>query len=433
MKASPTLNERAKVTDRVLSDRALAVPGSAIHLITQMIEELERKGAKDIIRLHLGDPDFATPPKVIEATNQALASGKTHYTLARGLRPLREAVGKRLQEKYGLAGDADLITMAAGSAQGLGVAFHAVAGYGDQILFPEIFWPNFFQQAALYGIKVGFYPLTTDYEPDLDRLEACLTPETKAILINSPSNPTGAVFPEKTLRKMYDFACRHNLWVVSDDAYDDIKFTGESFVIAQLERDLPEGQRRVFSIFSFSKSFAMTGFRMGYVHAPSLQAARILGNLQVPMTGALNTPAQYAALAALSEPALTKEMCAAYQRRRDLALNVLKKHGMYDYTPQGAFYLLVDISRTGLDGDAFAQKLLQEKKVAVAQGSGFGFMPQYDARGRIVRSVDEHGLARYPVNSKVAGKVRVSFCVAEEQVEEGMEKLCGFCQRISNG
>ena len=184
----------------------------------------------------------------------------------------------------------------------------------------------------------------------------------------------------------------------------------------------------MFSIFTFSKSFAMTGFRVGYIHSPSHRAAQILGNLQVPLTGSLNTPAQYAALAALSEQALTKEMCTTYQRRRNLALNVLKKYDMYDYTPQGAFYLLVDISRAGLDGDAFAQKLLQEKKVAVAQGSGFGFMPQYDARGRILRSVDDHGLARYPVNSKVRGKLRVSFCVGDEQVVEGMTRLCQTVQ-----
>lgn len=440
-KEQDSINRR-KIQNRVrsLAHRATAVPGSAIHIISQAVEEYEQRTGQKVLRLHLGDPDFLPPAAVISATEKALRTGKTHYSIIRGIRELRERCARKLHERNQISDgtaekvNPERITITQGSTQALGAVLQLTVDRGERMLYPEIFWPNYLQQAMLLEIEPTFYPLTNTYQPDLTQFEKSITRKTKAVLINSPSNPTGAVFPKETLLRLYEIATRHDLWIISDEAYEDFNYTAERFCLATVENNLPESARRIFSVFSFSKSYAMTGFRLGYVLSPSVRAATILNNLQVPLTGSISTPTQYGALAAFEELESIEIMKQTYQRRRDIAISVLQTYGMEEYIPQGAFYLMVDIGKTGLSGDEFALQLLTEKGVSVAQGSGFGFRPEFDSRGQLQYRFakaprnQQDDFASYPVNPRAATKVRVSFCVADDQLREGMQRLCQFYQ-----
>ena len=305
-------------------------------------------------------------------------------------------------------------------------------GPGDEVLVPEIYWPNYVQEVLLLGGRPVFYPLGAGYQPELGALRALVSPRTRAIMINSPSNPTGAVFPEATLRAMYELAREHDIWILSDEAYEDFVFSGAHVSPGSFEAGMPEEKRRVFTLFTFSKSYAMTGLRLGCVVAPTLYTATLLRKCQEPLVASAGMPIQWGAIAALGEAerAGVAKMRDAYRRRRDLALSILQPAGMADYVPEGAFYIMADVSATGMTGDDFAVALLREKRVAVAPGAGFAILPRFAADGSVVAEPSPSGAPEYPTNPKARHRVRIAFCVSDEELGEGLRRMVRFAARV---
>jgi aspartate/methionine/tyrosine aminotransferase len=243
------------------------------------------------------------------------------------------------------------------------------------------------------------------------------------------------VFPEATLRAMYELARQHDFWVLSDEAYEDFVFSGSHVSPGSFEAALPEEKRRVFTLYTFSKSYAMTGLRLGCVVAPTLYTATLLRKCQEPLVASAGMPIQWGGIAALgeSERAGVAKMRDAYRKRRDLALSILNPAGMADYVPEGAFYIMADVSATGMTGDDFAVALLKEERVAVAPGSGFAILPRFAADGTVIAEPSPSGAPEYPTNPKARHRVRIAFCVSDEELGEGLRRMVRFAAKRRSG
>ncbi|HZI89275.1 MAG TPA: aminotransferase class I/II-fold pyridoxal phosphate-dependent enzyme [Candidatus Polarisedimenticolia bacterium] len=413
------------------SRRSQLIPFSPIRTMFRLADEMERAGGGPVFRLHVGDPDFAPPPAVVEATAAALRGGKTHYAPTAGVQELRVAIAEKARSRNRLAAQTEQIIITPGSTQALFATLETLFGPGDEILVPEIYWPNYVQEVLLLGGRPVFYPLGAGYQPELGSLGGLVTPKTRAIMINSPSNPTGAVFPEATLRAMYEMAREHDLWILSDEAYEDFVFSGAHVSVGSFEAGLPEEKRRVFTLFTFSKSYAMTGLRLGSIVAPTLYTATLLRKCQEPLVASAGMPIQWGAIAAMadSERAGVAKMRDAYRRRRDLALEILRPAGMADYTPEGAFYIMADTSATGMTGEEFAVALLQQERVAVAPGAGFAILPRFASDGSIQAEPSPSGAPEYPTNPKASHRVRIAFCVSDDELREGLTRMVKFAAK----
>jgi len=412
------------------SRRSQFIPFSPIRAMFRLADEMDRAGQGPVIRFHVGDPDFAPPDSVIDATHQAMKAGKTHYPQSVGVHELRLALTEKVTRRNGIAAEWEQVVVAPGSTEALLAVMEVALDPGDEILLPEIYWPNYGQQTLLASASSAFYPLGAGYQPDVEGTRRRITPRTRCILVNSPSNPTGAVFPRETLRALYDLAREHDLWILSDEAYEDIVFDAEHVSLGSFERDLPEEERRVFSLFTFSKSYAMTGFRLGYIVSPTMSTATILRKTQEPLVGSTASMIQWGGLAALKDDGPIAVMRDAYRRRRDFAVGMLREAGLIDYTPQGAFYVLADVASTGLTGEEFATALLEEEKVCVAPAAGFAFALRFGAGGAPEGSVAPGAAAPdYPVNPRARHLVRIAFCVSDEDVKEGIARLVRFAAR----
>jgi aspartate aminotransferase/aminotransferase len=282
-------------------------------------------------------------------------------------------------------------------------AFLAILDAGDEILLPDPGWPNYSMAVTLMHGRPVFYSLSPERQflPDLDELESLVTDRTKLILLCSPSNPTGQVHDKELTEKLVEFARRHDLYVLADEIYAEIVFDG----VAHTSAASFDTDGRVLLVTGMSKAYAMTGFRVGFTRAVP-EYVELATKLQEPLVSCGVAFAQMAAVDALDGPQdSVGEMRDAYQARRDAALDVLREHGMYGYTPGGAFYLLIDISATGMGSRDFAIRLIEEEKVAVAPGSTFGEV--------------------------CADHIRVSIASPEEKVREGIQRICRLVREIS--
>ena len=246
----------------------------------------------------------------------------------------------------------------------------SVLAPGDEVLLPDPAWPNFGMIAHLLGARTANYPLVPRHGllPRVEDLERLVGPRTRAVLINTPSNPLGAVIDRSTMQDLLDFARRHGLWLISDEVYDEIVFD-DSFVSAGA---LATDEDLLISIYSFSKGYAMTGWRVGYAVVPS-DLAPVLTKVQEPIISCVNAPAQMAALSALTGPQdVVAGMRDAYKARRDRLLGALEEEGLTAIRPSGAFYVWVDVSGAGVGSMQLARRLVLEERLAVAPGSAFG-------------------------------------------------------------
>jgi aspartate/methionine/tyrosine aminotransferase len=323
----------------------------------------------DVIHLEMGEPDFETPPHVREAAARAAEDGYTKYTPNAGIPELREAIAVKVRKRNGFDATPEQVIVTPGAIAAIFGTFLALCDPGDEILVSDPAWPNYRMVADLQGLTVRRYPLSAErgMEPDLDALESLVGERTKALLLNSPSNPTGAVWSAETLAELSSIADRHDLWVVSDEVYDEMTFE-EPAVAAATVFD-PD---RVVSVYSFSKTYAMTGWRLGYAVAPPSLAPFVV-KTQEPTTACVNAPAQMAGLAALTGPQdRVVEMRNAYRMRRDRVLEILAERDVVSRKPGGAFYLWIDVRDTGMPDLEFARSLLERRHVAVTPGSAFG-------------------------------------------------------------
>lgn len=327
------------------------------------------QGMPDVVHLEVGEPAFPTPEHIIRAAQSAIEDGFTKYTPNAGLPSLRERIVTRLATNNGLEVGVENVVVTTGAVGGLSTALMAVLEPGEEVLIPDPGWPNFeMMVTCLHGIS-RFYPLSHEdgLWPSVDVLEDLITPACKAIIINSPSNPTGAVFPEERVEALVDFAAQHDLYLIADEVYEELVFEAEHVSPGRFDRD-----GRVVGVHSFSKTYAMTGWRVGYAVAPG-PVAELIAKLQEPYFSCASSVSQKAAEAALAGPQdCVAEMRGVYQENRDLAARLLEEAGLAYVKPQGTFYTWVDISPYSLDSYGFARTLLQDARVAVAPGGTFG-------------------------------------------------------------
>ena len=370
-----------------LSDKIQSIAGSQTVAFTALIQQLRQAGRK-IIDLAVGEPQFDTPAPVIDATKNALDAQKTRYSPVNGISELRAQLATRFSGY-----DAANILLTNGSKQALYMIFQVICDPSDEVIIPTPFWVSFIEQVKLAGGQP--VPVATkDHQLNCEAIERAVTPRTKAILINSPNNPSGAVYPMADLQKIARLAADHNLFIVADEAYDAFVYDGH--VHASMF-DIERVRNRVIVTRSFSKSYSMTGFRIGYVAAPG-QIIAALSKIQSHLTGNVCTFAQYGALAALSlDGHLLSARQSEVQQKRDMAFQTVSK--WFDcIKPQGAFYLFPDVSpvlKNDETSAALALRLLKEAGVAVVAGEAFG----------------------------MAKHLRISFAVSEENLKNGLERI----------
>jgi aspartate aminotransferase/aminotransferase len=360
------------------------------------------------LRLHIGEPSFHTPEHINQATIETLQTEPLTYGPPAGWPWLRDLLAEKLARVNGYRVRPENTAVTVGGTGAILCALLATVGPGDEVLIPDPHWPQYKMQLATCGATGVFYPLdaANAWLPDVVAMETLLTPRTRMLIINSPSNPTGAVFPRQTVADLLDFARRHDLYLLSDECYDELLFEGEHISPASLLTPEEFEQGHVICVYTFSKTYAMTGWRIGYLATGAQLLQTIASVIDASYTN-VSLLAQRAAAAALTgSQDCVGEMRAIYQRRRDLAINILREHGRYFYTPHGAFYILINARisegkpRTGRE---LARELLRTRNVTVAPGSGFG-------------SVAEN-------------YVRVSLAGTDEEIEQGLRELCVFADR----
>ncbi|SMC02754.1 aspartate aminotransferase [Sulfobacillus thermosulfidooxidans DSM 9293] len=355
------------------------LPTSGIREILDIA--LQMSGA---IRLETGEPNFPPDPAVIDAFYEAARAGHNRYTSSWGILPLREALADKIRSVNHVIRSPEEILVTPGGSPGLFLAFLGTLGAGDQVLVPNPGWPDYLGGIRALHLDPIFYPLPApQFWPDLSVLEELVTPRTRAIVVNFPGNPAGSIPPRTVIEALVEFAHTHDLWIISDEVYDQIVYTDTVLSPAQLA---PE---RTISVYSFSKTYAMTGWRLGYVALP-WPYSESLNRIAMGLWSSVAEPLQYAGLTALKtgSPGITTRL-EHYRRRRDLALNLLNSYQIPCHRPDGAFYLLVDISRTGMRSRDFALQLLEQEKVAVAPGSAFGSMTDHYVRISLASSEED--------------------------------------------
>ncbi len=378
-----------------VAERVQAVPGSGIRRFFDIIASMEQ-----VISLGVGEPDFVTPWPISEAGIRAIEQGHTHYTSNLGLLELREAIAADLDRRYGIEWDPrEELLITTGVSEGLDLAARAIINPGDEVIVAD---PSYAAHAPAVVLAGGTpVPVTTNaaqnFELAPSAVEAAITPKTKALLIAYPSNPTGAVLDRRTLEALADVVKRHDLLVISDEIYDRLVYGGATHTpIAAL----PAMQERTITLGGFSKSHAMTGWRVAWAAAPSDLFGGMLKIHQYAMMSA-PTVAQYAALEAVrAGEEYVISMREEYDRRRQLMWRGFNKLGLACAEPRGAFYAFPSVAQTGYDDETFAEQLLLQEQVAVVPGSAFG------AAG--------------------AGHVRACYATSYDDIEEALNRIQRF-------
>ena len=332
-------------------------------------QEMRRKGI-DVIAMTAGEPDFQPPAHILQAAHEAIEKGLTKYTALNGMPELREAIVAKFKRENNLHYDSQQVTVSTGGKQVLYNAFRAVLNPGDEVIIPAPYWVSYPAQVQLSGgITV---PVMTkaeeDFIPKIGAVKAAVTDRTKVIVLNSPCNPTGAVYPRETVKAIVEFAAQHNIWVFTDDLYEHLIYEGEFTPAASFA---PEN---TLIIHGASKAYALTGWRIGYGAGP-LNLIKAMNRLQGQVTSGANSIAQYAVIAALNEVEKTRQFIemtkAAYIERRDVLVEGLNKLGLSTPKPKGAFYAMADVSKIDPDENKAALRLLEEAHVGAVPGTDF--------------------------------------------------------------
>ncbi|MFT4124556.1 MAG: aminotransferase class I/II-fold pyridoxal phosphate-dependent enzyme [Microbacteriaceae bacterium] len=346
------------------------VPASGIRRIHELALELGGSGGERVVMLAVGEPDAPVASHIAEAARRAWAADRTDYTANGGIPELRRAIVDKLARLNALRVDTDQVWVTVGATQALHQAMTLVLASGDEVLVPDPGYTTFTMNARMLGARPVPYTLRPEngFLPEPAELERIVTTRSRAIIVNSPSNPLGRVFDEPALRALLDVARRHDLWVISDEVYEAFRYDAPHVSIASLDTD-----DRVFSVFSLSKTYAMTGVRVGYLVTPRGLAAT-MRTVQEATISCVAEPDQLAAVAAIEgSQAAVVEAAARYAAHLELATGLLDERGIRYLRPGGAFYLWIDVAHaSGGDVAAWAERFLIEHRVALAPGSAFG-------------------------------------------------------------
>ncbi len=385
------------MTRQYVATRVAGLKPSGIRKFFDIVATMQ-----DVISLGIGEPDFTTPPGILQAGIRSLERGATHYTSNAGLFELRQALSEHLQRLYGVSYNPQSeLLISVGVSEALYLAMTTLLNPGEEVIVPTPCFVAYQAEVILAGGVAVEVPTHVEdgFQIRPDALEAAITPRTKAILISSPNNPTGGVATREVLLEIGRIAEKHDLVVVSDELYDQLVYGVEHVCFASL----PGMWQRTVLLGGFSKNYAMTGWRVGFAAAPE---EILRGMLRVHQYTIMSAPttAQEAALEALKNGApYVEEMRQEYDRRRRLIVAGLNHLGLPTFEPHGAFYAFPDVRASGMDEEAFAQRLLQEERVAVVPGTAFG-----------------------PGGE---GYVRCSYATAYEKIEEALNRLERFMRR----
>ncbi|MCX7791564.1 MAG: pyridoxal phosphate-dependent aminotransferase [Chloroflexaceae bacterium] len=389
-----------------LARRLAQLEPSATTAMNARVQQLRAEGVK-VISFSVGEPDFNTPEPIKAAAIEAIHKNYTHYTPAGGIAELRKAVATRVSEDQGLSYGINQVTVTTGAKEALYLAFQALCDDGDEAIIPAPYWVSYVEQAKLAG-AVPVTPMATEatgFKLTAEQLRAALTPRTRLIVLNSPSNPTGAVYSAEELQALAEVIRGSEALVITDEIYDAISYVP----YARLLRVAPDLADRTLVVNGASKAYAMTGWRIGYVAGPQaiITAIKDIQSHSSPHTASIS---QYAALAAYTpNPELdetVREMVAAFHRRRDLILELLAEiPGVTCNVPDGAFYVFPNVSallgqplKNGIvcdSSDALNTYLLDQAHIACVSGESFG----------------------------APGFLRLSYATSEEEIVEGMRRF----------
>jgi len=378
-----------------LSRRVREVPPSGIRRFFDVLATMP-----DVISLGIGEPDFTTPPQIVEEGVRSLRSGRTHYTSNYGTLELRRALSKMLERLYGVSYDPEReICITVGASEAVGAAMTALIDPGDEVVLHEPSYVAYIPAITFNGgVPVLISTVAADsFALDPAELEAAITPRTRAIFLGYPCNPTGAVLPPVTLRAIAEIAERHDLVVVSDEIYDRLVYGDHRH---EAFSALPGMKERTVLMGGFSKAYAMTGWRIGYVCAPPDLLEGIVKVHQYQIMSAPTTAQDAAVVAIQGAEQDVLRMVAEYDRRRRMLVAGLNRIGLPTFEPRGAFYAFPSIIATGLTSEQFSERLLYEGKVAMVPGSAFG--PSGE------------------------GHVRASYATAFEDIEEALVRIERF-------
>ncbi|MDH7477252.1 MAG: pyridoxal phosphate-dependent aminotransferase [Candidatus Bathyarchaeota archaeon] len=384
-----------------LSKRSKKIPKSGIRKMFDLSQKYT-----DVVNLSIGEPDFDTPPHIIEAAVKAMKEGYTHYTVNAGFPEFRKAVSEKLRKENRIDADPETEIMAtAGAMGGLSLAFLTLIDPGEEVLIPNPGFPNYAAQVVLACGKPISYPLKEEnnFRVDANDIVKRITPKTKAILINSPSNPTGSVLREKELKNIANIALENDLLVISDEAYEAILYDEINHMSIA---SFPEMKERTISIFTFSKTYAMTGWRIGFAVAQKEIIEEML-ELQEHILVHPSSISQMAAIAALrGSKDYTRKMLKEYAERREIVIKELNSMpGVSCLKPEGAFYAFPNIKETGMSSTEIAMYLLEKAKVITVPGTAFG----------------EYG----------KGYIRISYSTSKEKIREAMNRMKAALEKLT--
>jgi aspartate/methionine/tyrosine aminotransferase len=379
---------------RGISTLAGSIQRSGIRELMDAAREL----GDSVIHLEVGEPSFTTPAHIIEAAFEAAAAGATGYTQSGGVLPLRQAIADRYSAKWETTVTPNMVMASHGGINAINATVFALIDEGDEVLVPDPAWPNYKLILRMAGAAAVPYPTSVEsgFAPDIAVMESLITLRTTMIITCNPGNPTGVVWSAGAVREVVDLAQRHDLFVLSDEMYEELVFDGEHVPAARFDDD-----GRVISVSGFSKTYAMTGWRLGWAIAEERLLATINKMLE-PLISCPSSVSQQAGIAALrgtQQPVAV--MRNAYCKRRDIAVEILEPAGMLPVRPKGAFYAIADLRETGMRGKELALAVLEEKRVATAPGDAFGAV-------------------------LADGYLRLSLASSDEAVAEGCRRLIAF-------
>lgn len=387
-----------------VSKRLAALQPSATLAVDAKAKALKADG-KPVIGFGAGEPNFPTPDHIVSAAIEAAADPKNHkYTVAKGLPELRAAIADKTKADSGVVVDPDNIIVTNGGKQAVFQAFVSLLDDGDEAILPAPYWTTYPEAIALSGgvpVEV-FAGSDQDYKVTVDQLEAARTDKTKVLLLCSPSNPTGAVYSPEELRKIGQWALEHGVWIISDEIYDRLIYGGQMTYILAV---VPELQNQTIIVNGVAKTYAMTGWRVGWMHGPA-DVMKKVANFQSHITSNVNNVAQRAAIAALTgDQGVVEEMKAAFDRRRRTLVSMLREIDGFEVPePTGAFYVFPNVTKVlgkEVNGRVahttveLAEIILEEAEVAVVPGEAFG----------------------------APGYIRLGYALADEDLIEGVTRI----------
>ncbi|QPJ85614.1 pyridoxal phosphate-dependent aminotransferase [Sarcina sp. JB2] len=391
-----------------LSKKAMNMEPSMTLALTAKAGELKAQGV-DVISFGVGEPDFNTPQNIIDAAILAMNQGKTKYTAVSGITELKEAIVKKFYNDNGLKYKSENVIVSTGGKQCLFNVFAAILNVGDEVLIPKPYWVSYPELVKLNdGIPVFVETNEQDdFKINFKNLEKSITNKTKAIVVNSPNNPTGSIYSKKELMEIADFAKKYDLYIISDEMYEKLTYGDNKHIsIASLNED---AFNRTIVVNGLSKAYAMTGWRVGYA-AGKKEIIKLMNNIQSHTTSNVNSIAQYASLEALTgQQEEMKIMQNEFDRRRKVMMKLLDDISDVSYIePKGAFYILVNIEKIlkkfKISGSSeFCEKLLDRENVVAIPGIAFG--------------EDNY--------------IRLSYATSMDNIERGLNRISNFIKNLN--